>query len=179
MRADAIARRYARAIFELADEQGTLDAVATALAATAVFIADERVAAVLTGPVPRERKHELLRGISDSLGAPPMFRDLLLLLADHDRIDHVGAIREVFDGLVDRRRGRIRAHVHSATPLAPDLLAELTRVFGELTGKEVVADVTVDPELLAGIVVEIGGRVYDGSLRTQLGKLRDQMANGS
>jgi F-type H+-transporting ATPase subunit delta len=179
MRADAIARRYARAIFELADQQGALDAVAAALASAAALLEDERTATVLTGPVPREQKHQLLRAISDNLGAPPIFRDLLLLLADHHRIDHLGAIRAVFDALVDQRRGRIRAHVRSATPLPNDLLAEVTRVFGEVTRKDILADVTVDPALLAGIVVEIGGRVYDGSLRTQLGKLRQQMAEGS
>jgi F-type H+-transporting ATPase subunit delta len=85
----------------------------------------------------------------------------------------------VFEALVDRKRGRTRARVRSATPLAPDLVAELTRVFGVITGKEVVPDLTVDPELLAGVIVEVDGRVYDGSLRTQLGKLRQRMAIGS
>jgi len=179
MRADTVARRYARAIFELATEQGAVDAVGRALATTAALFEDRQIARVLTGPIPREQKHALLRGISQDLGAPPAFRDLLLVLAEHDRLDHLAAIRGVFDALVDRTCGRTHARVRSATPLAPDLLAELTRVFGAITGKEVVPDLTVDPELLAGVIVEIDGRVYDGSLRTQLGKLRRQMAIGS
>jgi F-type H+-transporting ATPase subunit delta len=179
MRADAVARRYARAIFELADEQGILEAVAGALASTATLLEDERVARVLTGPVPREQKHELLQAIGTNLGGPAVFCDLLLLLADRDRIDHLGAIRDVFDALVDRKRGRARAQVRSAAALAPDLVADLARIFGELTGTQVLPEVTVDPALLAGVIVEVGGRVYDGSLRTQLVKLRQQMANGS
>ena len=178
MRPDAVARRYARAIFQLADEQGITDEVARALATTATLLEDETVARVLTGPVRREQKQELLRAIAGNIGAPPPFRDLLLLLAEHDRLDHVGAIREVFDALVDRRRGRTRARVRTATALAPDLLADVTRVFGELTGKQVLAEVMVEPELLAGVIVEIEGKVYDGTLQTQLGKLRQQMASG-
>ncbi len=179
MRGDAVARRYARAIFQLADEQGNVEAVAGALASTAALLEDTSVARVLTGPLAREQKQQLLRTISDNVGAPPAFRDLLLLLAERDRLRQLGAIREVFDALVDRRLGRTRAIVRSAAPLAPDMLAELTRVFGQLTGKQVLAEVTVDPELLAGTIVEIDGRVYDGSLRTQLGKLRQHMASGS
>jgi F-type H+-transporting ATPase subunit delta len=179
MRANAAARRYARAIFQLAEEQGIVDAVANALASTAALLEDAGVARVLTGPLPREQKQRLLRSISDSIEAPPAFRDLLLLLSERDRLRHLGAIREVFDALVDRRRGQTRARVRSAAPLTPDLLAELTRVFGALTGKQVLAELTVDPEILAGVIVEIDGRVYDGSLRTQLAKLRQQMASGS
>jgi F-type H+-transporting ATPase subunit delta len=179
MRADAVARRYARAVFRLAEEQGTVDAVARALAATTTLLEDQRVAYVLTGPVPREHKQQLLRTISDNVGAPPSFRDLLLLLAERDRLRHLAAIREVFDALVDKSRGHTRAHVVSAVPLAPELLAQLTGVFGELTGKQVIAETAVDPELLAGAIVAVDGRVYDGSLRTQLAKLRQQMASGS
>lgn len=179
MRADTVARRYARAIFELAEEQGALDTIGKALATVATLVEDPHLAHVLTAPLPREQKHALLRGISQDIGAPPAFRDLLLVLAEHDRLDHIGAIRTVFDALVDRKRGRTRAKVRSATALAPDLLADLTRVFGGITGKEVVPEVSVDPELLAGVIVEVDGRTYDGSLRTQLGKLRQQMASGS
>jgi len=179
MRPDAVARRYARALFRLAVEQGNVDAVARALASMSALLDDREIARVLQGPVPREQKRELLLRIAEDIGAPASFRDLLLLLADRDRLAHVGAVRIVFDELLDRREGRTRAHVRSAVPLAPEALVELTRVFGAITGKQVIADVSVDPDLLAGAVVEVDGRVYDGSLRTQLAKLRQQMATGS
>ena len=179
MRPDAVARRYARALFALAEEQGTLDPVGASLAATARLLENPEVARVLTGPLARERKQELLRDIGASAGAPPALRDFLQLLAERDRLRRLSAIQAVFDELVDRRRGRTRATMRSAAPLPPDALAELTRVFGALTGKQVIAEVRVEPELLAGVIVEVEGRVYDGSLRTQLGKLRHQMASGS
>jgi F-type H+-transporting ATPase subunit delta len=179
MRADAVARRYARALFELSEEQGTVDAAGTALAAIASFLDDERVVRVLTGPVPRDQKDHLLRELAANVDAPPALRDLLLLLSERHRLGHLPMIRGVFDHLVDVRHGRTRATVRSATPLPPEMLQEVTRVFGSVTGKQVLAEVTVDPDLLAGLIVEVDGRVYDGSLRTQLAKLRQQMASGS
>jgi F-type H+-transporting ATPase subunit delta len=177
MRPDAVARRYARALFRLAEEQGTVDSTGAALAVTAELVADPQVARVLMGPVARERKRELLRDIATNTGAPLPLSNFLQLLGERDRLRHLNAIRVVFDELVDRRCGRTRATVRSAVVLQPDALAELTRVFGALTGKQVIAEVRVEPELLAGAIVEVEGRVYDGSLRTQLGKLRHQMAS--
>jgi F-type H+-transporting ATPase subunit delta len=179
MRPDAVARRYARALFELAEEQQAVDAVGSALAATVELLADPQAARVLMGPVARERKLELLRDIAANFGAPPPLRDFLQLVEERDRLRRLGAIRVVFDELVDRHRGRTRAKVRSAESLVPDALAELTRAFGTLTGKQVIAEVRVEPELLAGAIVEVEGCVYDGSLRTQLGKLHHQMATGS
>ena len=179
MRSDAAARRYARALFDLAERGGTLDAVGAALAATVELLDDPRVARVLTGPVEQTSKQELLRTIASKAGAPPAFRDMLLLLAERDRLPQLAAIRLVFDRLVDRRLGRVRAVVRSAAPLAADAVGELARVFGQITGKQVLVQVTVDHDLVAGVIVEIDGKVYDGSLRTQLVRLRQRMAVAS
>ncbi len=179
MKSHAVARRYARALFALAEEQGVVDAVGAALTTTAELLEDPRVGRVLAAPVSQEKKRELLRTIAAKTMAPTVFRDLLLLLVERARLNQLSAIRAVFDQLVDRKRGRTRAKVRSAVVLTDDTLAELTKVFGTVTGKQVLADVQVDPELLAGVIVEVDGRVYDGSLRTQLGKLRRQMATAT
>ena len=178
MRTDTVSRRYARALFGLAEGQGAVDAVGVALAATAELLEDPRVARVLTGPVARERRQEILREIAERTGAPPTFRDFLLLLAERDRLAHLSGVRVFFEALADSRRGRTRAAVRSAIPLSQDVVAELAQVFGEITGKQVIANVTVDRDLIAGVIVEVEGRVYDGSLRTQLEKLHRQMATG-
>jgi len=81
--------------------------------------------------------------------------------------------------LLDDKRGITRATICSAIALSPDMLEEIARVFGAITGRRIVAKVEVAPELIAGVIVEVDGRVYDGSLRTELGKLRQQMATGS
>lgn len=179
MRPNAIARRYARALFALAEQQGSLDQVAAALAATVDALSNPNVMRVLTGPVTRERKRDLLARIVDAAGAPPLVRDFLLLVADHDRLRHASAIRTVFAAMVDAKHGVTRATVKSAVSLSPDMVEEVSRVFGNITGRTVVAKVDVVPALIAGVIVEVEGRVYDGSLRTQLDKLHQQMATGS
>jgi F-type H+-transporting ATPase subunit delta len=178
MRAAAVARRYARALFELAEERGHVDAVASALATTCTLLQDEDIARVLRGPAGRQVKQRVLTDVALGIAAPAEFRDFVLLLADHDRIRQLAAIREVFDALLDRRRGITRARVRSAAPLPESMLDEITRVFERITAKRVIATTEIDPELIAGVVVEVDGRVYDGSVRTQLEKLHRQMASG-
>lgn len=179
MRAGAIARRYARALFALAEGQQTLEPVESALTTITDALAEPNVMRVLTGPVARERKRDLLLKIVEVTNAPILVRNFFLLLADHGRLKQTPAIRTVFVGMLDDKRGITRATISSAVALSPDMLEETTRVFGAITGRQVVAQVAVVPELIAGMIVEVDGRVYDGSLRTQLGKLHQQMATGS
>lgn len=179
MRFGAIARRYARALFAFANAQQALEPVGSALATIADALAEPSAMRVLTGPLARERKRDLLRKIASSTQAPDMVRDFLLLLSDRDRLKQLTAIRVAFERLVDTQHGIIRATIRSAAELTPEMLAEITRTFGAITNKQVVAQVEIVPDLIAGVIVEIEGRVYDGSLRTQLGKMHQQMATGS
>ena len=175
---DPVARRYARALFDIAEQKDVVDAVASSLAPAATLMQDDAIERVLGGPASRQVKQRILSDIAGQMEAPAVFRDFLQVLAKQDRIDHLIAIREVFDTLLDRRRGITRAHVRTAAPMSEATLAELTRVFERVTGKRVIAKVDVDPALIAGAVVEVDGRVYDGSVRTQLEKLHRQMASG-
>jgi F-type H+-transporting ATPase subunit delta len=179
MKTDAVARRYGRALFGLAKTQGALDAVAASMAAIADAFADPGVMRVLTGPLTRDRKRQLLNEVADTTSAPAIVRHFLLLLAEHERLRHAPAIRDVFDHLLDAERGITRATVRTATALAPEMLEEITRAFGQITGKRVVAGVEIEPDLIAGIIVEVDGKVYDGSLRTELDRLQQRMATGS
>jgi F-type H+-transporting ATPase subunit delta len=178
-RPDTVSRRYARALFGSADAKQALDSVGAAFAAIAEALAEPQVMRVLTGPVARERKRDLLLKVAAATQAPELVRDFLLVLADHDRLRQIPAIRTAFESLLDQKRGITRAVIRSAAELSPEMLSEITRVFGAITKKQVVAKVEIVPELIAGVIVEVEGRVYDGSLRTQLGKLHQQMATGS
>jgi F-type H+-transporting ATPase subunit delta len=178
MRPGAVARRYARALFALAESQQALEPVGRALATIAEALAYPGALRVLTGPVSLERKRGLLKQLVEAASAPAVVRDFMLLLVDHDRIKQTPAIRSVFEQLLDQRLGIKRAMVRSAVEISPEILQDITRTFGAITGKQVVAKVEVVPELIAGVIVEIDGRVYDGSLRTQLAKLHQQMATG-
>jgi F-type H+-transporting ATPase subunit delta len=179
MRTDAVARRYARALFTLAKAEGSLEDVGTALGTVTDALIDSNVMRVFTGPVPHDRKLELLSKIANALNAPAAVRNFVLLLAEHGRLHHLEGIRIVFNALLDRERGITRAVIRSATTLSDDMRAEIARTFSSITGRTVVARVDIDPSLIAGVIVEVEGRVYDGSLRTELAKIRQQMATGS
>ena len=179
MRAGGLARRYARALFGLAEARQSLESAGSAVGTLADVLAEPNVMRVLTGPLSRERKRELLTKIVATTQVPPMLRDFLLLVADQGRLKQIPAIRAVFDEMLDEKRGITRATIRSAVPVSPEMLAETTRVFGTITGKQVIARVEVIPGLIAGMIVEVDGKVYDGSLRSQLDKLHQQMATGS
>ena len=179
MRPGTLARRYARALFELATRQDALDAVGDALARTSDVLVVPEVMRVLTGPLARERKRALLEKIVAAASVPAVVRDFLQLLAERDRIKYAPAIAQAFDAMLDAKNGVTRARIESAAPLSAEALEEITRVFGVITGKRVLATVEVVPDLIAGVIVDVDGKVYDGSLETQLGKLHQQMATGS
>ena len=179
MRPDAIARRYARALFSLSNTQQSLDAVSTALATTTDVLTEPSVMRMLTGPVSRERKRALLLKIIETTNAPAVLRDFLLLLADHGRLSRVGAIKPCSLPCWTASAVSRAAAIRSASPLSADLLEEITRTFGTITGRKVLATIEVVPDLIAGVIVEVDGKVYDGSLRSELSKLRHHMATGS
>lgn len=179
MRPDTVARRYARALFAIADEKNELETVGKALEAIARLVEAPELGRVLTGPLGREQKRRLLESLADELRAPGILRDFLLLLSEHDRLVSLAGIAVVYGALVDRRQGVTRAIVRSAAPLDEEALAEVTAAFGKVTGQRVMPSVVVEEDLIAGVVVEVEGRVYDGSVRTQLERLQRRMAEGN
>jgi F-type H+-transporting ATPase subunit delta len=77
---------------------------------------------------------------------------------------------------MDERLGRVKAVVTSAEPLDAEIQDRLRRRLGEVTGKDVYLELRQDPTLLGGVVSQVGSRVYDGSLKMQLARLRDELA---
>ncbi len=98
------------------------------------------------------------------------------MLAENDRFADLADIERAYRALFDQARGRAHAAVRLAAPLAQEEMDMLIGVFRRLTGKTVIPAVALDPELLGGVVVEIEGRVYDASLKTQLHRLGEALA---
>ena len=103
-------------------------------------------------------------------------RNFLFVVLDHQRIAQLPEIRESFEHLMDEKLGRVRGHITSAQPLDDNhthtLQAELSRV----SGRQVLLQASVDPELLGGVVARVGSTVYDGSIKGQIDKMRRQFA---
>ena len=175
----AIARRYAKAIIAVAREESSLEETAAELQEVAVLAAEPEIAAALANPLlSASARRALARTISEQLALRPMVRNLVCLLADHRRLDQVVAIADQYRRLLDQILGQVRATITSAAPLAPSQQQTLVDTFTRLTGKKVLAEARVDSQLLGGVLVNIEGKIYDGSLRTQLHGLAERIAGG-
>jgi F-type H+-transporting ATPase subunit delta len=174
----SLARRYARALLELARDEETLDATGQELAAVAAAFDDARLRAVVLNPaVDGGARRRVVAGVIAALGASPWVANLVNLLAGRDRLSQVA---QAYDDLVDAEIGRTRVRITSAAPLGAAEKTELTELAKRLAGaNEVVVTTAVDAELLGGVVVDIHGTVWDGSLRAQLARISKDMAGNA
>jgi F-type H+-transporting ATPase subunit delta len=175
------ATRYARALLDVALHEGVDPAlVESELAAfAALFDGDETLRKVLLNPaVPAPRKRSAIAEITRQAAVSPVLRKLLILLAERDRLvllpDLLVSYRE---RLLDHQKV-VRAEVTSAVALPPERAQAIERRLAEVTGRSVVLTTRVDSAIIGGIVARVGGTVYDGSVTTQLQKLKARLAEG-
>jgi F-type H+-transporting ATPase subunit delta len=176
----AAGRRYAKALFLLANEGNMVPAIRAELDALAGLLGENKeLAGVLLQPLyPVEQRRAVLQGVAEKLGAGPLLRQFYQVLIDHRRLVDFAGIRDEFARLADEQRGLERATVRTARPLSDAQLERLKRTLGARLGREVAIEVVVEPNLLGGLVAQVGDVVYDGSLRTQLRQLRSSLASG-
>jgi F-type H+-transporting ATPase subunit delta len=175
-----LGRRYARALLKLAREAGTLEATGTDLAAAAATFAEPRLRVVLLTPViERTKRLDIARQILATLGLSKMVVNLISILAARDRLALLPDVASAYEALLDDELSRTRVHIRSATALGAAEKAEIVEMARKLTGRQtVLATTDVDPDVLAGVILDAGGTVYDGSLRTRLERLGAEMAEG-
>ena len=180
MHSSAAARRYARALFSLAGDEGRVDAVRGELAALrrAFDTNPELHHAVFRPLYPAAERRAVLSAVCANLGSSRSVKSFLALLVDRRRLIDFPGICDEFDRLADVAAGRVRAEVVSATPLRDEQRERLRRALAARTGKQVELEERVDPALLGGAVASVGGVVFDGSLRTQLAQLRGSLTRG-
>ena len=123
---------------------------------------------------PSARKN-ILREVLARLGVSKTIEHFLLLLIDHNRMPAVAAIEREYRALVDVQAGRVRAMLSSPKPVSPALEARVKGALEKRTGKQVILEKREDPALLAGVVVQIGDVIYDGSARAALGRIREEL----
>jgi F-type H+-transporting ATPase subunit delta len=177
----AVAKSYAKAIFELARERNQADQIQAELerAAEAVAAADDATD-VLGRPwiSPGVRKR-LAEEIGQKLELSKLTRDFVGLLAEHRRADHLAAIAHAYRDMLDAAHGRVRARVRTAVALTDaDRNALAARLQRALGGKQVLVEEVVDKSLLGGFVAEIGSLIVDGSLDGQLARMRERLVKG-
>lgn len=171
------ARRYAKALLELAREQKTEEAVGQELSHIAAALADPAVAQILMRQTPSAKGNKaFVDQLVTSLSPHPLIANFLRVLAENDRLATLADIGETYQTLLEEALGKIRVQIKSAAPLSKKELQSVVEAFGRLTKKTVIPTTEVDPDLLGGVVVTIAGQVYDASLNSQLRRMGEALA---
>jgi F-type H+-transporting ATPase subunit delta len=173
----AVARRYAKALFQLASEEGRSGELREELAAlTSLLGADAELRSVLLEPLhPVEQRKAVLEGVAAHLGSSPVLRNFYAFLINQRRLVDIDGIHAEYERLADEAAGLTRALVRAASPLRDDQLARLRQALAGRTGRQVELEVEIDESLLGGVVAQVGDLVFDGSLRSQLDQLRGSL----
>ncbi len=177
MSLSAVGERYARAVFELADEAGQVEAVTRELGMLAeTYTHSHDLRAVLDNPlVEPEQRAAILRAIGERLGLGRLGLNAVGLLAQRRRLAALPDVARSLVRLADEKMGVVRAKVSSATPLSESFCSRLTALLEQRTHKRVLLDLTIDPTLLAGVVTRVGDHVIDGTLDGRLKALERRL----
>lgn len=175
MREVTIARNYAETLFELGGKtEGGVERYGDLIDETAAAFGAPSVEAMLMSPrVTREQKVGIVT--SALAGAPRPFVLFITAVIKRGRQVLIPRIADEYRELLDARLGRVRASItlaRDADPLTRQVIAER---LGKAIGKEVVAAFVTDPAILGGTIVKVGDRIYDGSVRKRLARLKQQL----
>jgi F-type H+-transporting ATPase subunit delta len=172
------AARYAKALLDVSLAEG-LDTAAIETDLAAVVDAMNRYPdlrrAFTSNGIPQTVRLNVVRAFTTESRIHGPLAKLLMMLAERGRLDLLPQLLEVYRERLRAHQNIVRATVTAAAPLSDDTLQRLAASLGELTGKRVQIEANVDPTIIGGVVTRIGSTVYDGSIRTKLQKMREQL----
>ena len=173
----SLAGRYASALFDLASEAGTVTAVESDLDTLAEALRESaELRALIRNPeVSREALGRVLAGLGDTLKLTDLTRSFLGVLAQNRRVAELPAIIRAFQAIAAAQRGEVTAEVASAHALTDEQIATLATKLRAREGRTVKLKTRVDPDLLGGLVVTVGSKRIDGSIRTRLNTIAQAM----
>lgn len=165
--------RYATALFGLARDEKALDAVSASLATLRAALAEsDDLRKLTTSPVvSRDQATRAVSAAAGAMGIDPLTTKFLGVLAQNRRLGQLGAVIRAFGQLAAAHRGETTAEVTSAHPLTATQVKALTAKLKTELDRDVAVDLTVDPSILGGLIVKIGSRQIDGSIRSKLNTL--------
>lgn len=174
MKSEMIARRYANALYELAREEHTEQRFADELELVVAILAEsDELRDFMQSPLNAlPVKKSILADIEARVSLSAYLVNFLNILLDKDRFAQLGEIFEVYSGLMDDAAGKLRAKVTSAVALSHEQEAKLAAALSKASGKQVAIETAVDPTLIGGVVADVQGMIYDGSVRTQIARLK-------
>ncbi|MGC1456174.1 MAG: ATP synthase F1 subunit delta [Nitrospirota bacterium] len=174
-----IAKRYAKALVQLAENNKTVDKTKSELADfTSAVDALPALQKLFASPVfTPENKKAVIQELAARLGMQPTTQRFVEHLADTGRIRYVRDIYEAFQEILAEHTNRAMAKLTTAAAISPADLAEVKKKLEVLTGKQVDIDAKIDASLIGGAKAQIGSTVYDGTIKNQLSKMRNQLMN--
>lgn len=177
---ETVARRYATALADVVIASGEADTVKSELAVFGQLVAaNEDLATAFSNPaIAHANKVNLLNELLKRAKPSKTTSNFLRVLLKNGRLDELNEINERFAGILDERRGIVPAEVISARELPDAERKEFEKNLEKLTGKDMQITFVVDPDIIGGAVTRIGSNVYDGSVKTKLDNLRQQLVNG-
>jgi F-type H+-transporting ATPase subunit delta len=172
-----VSGRYATALFELADESGQLEEAERQVGVVAEALAESAdLRRLVDLPIySRDEQGKAMAAVCDAIGVGAPVKNLIGLMASKRRLFALTDVIRGFNALLAERRGVVFAEVRSAAPLSADQRAALARTLGEATGSEIRLEETVDESLIGGLVVKLGSRMIDTTVRSQLNQLQTAM----
>lgn len=176
----SIARRYAKALIDVAAEANQLDKVGAELQGfTKAFEESAELVDAFVNPAyDRNQKQKLLEALTAAMQLSPLVANVLQLLVQRNRLSVIPDISRIYSDLADARSGRVRGKVTSAVALPEETLEKLEQSLEKLTQRNVVLEAKVDPKLIGGVSAQVGSMVIDGSVQAQLEQIRRELRGG-
>ncbi|WP_177176717.1 F0F1 ATP synthase subunit delta [Faunimonas pinastri] len=172
-----VAERYASALFDLAREQSALDSVEADLKSFRTMLADSAdLRRLIESPtfLPREQE-KAIGAIADRAGITGLTGNFVRLVAHNRRLFTLPGIIAAFEVLMADARGEVTAKVTSAHPLSAEQQESLRAILSQKLGKKIAFDLSVNPAILGGLVVKVGSRMIDSSLRSKLMMMKTRL----
>lgn len=172
------ANRYAKALFDVAlQENADLSQMDRDLTAVADMLkaSPDLTLNLSRGSVTDAQRQSLMEAIAKAMSLSPQVSKLIVLLARSGKMDLVVELGHAYRERLLSHQNVVHAEVTSAAPLSPEKTTALEESLSQVTGKKVEISASVDPGLLGGVVARIGSTVYDGSVKTQLEKMRQEL----
>lgn len=175
----SVARRYAKALFEIGVSEGNFEKLGQELDELArVYTSSADLRLALENPVIKPAEKEaIFKAILPRVAPSASVQRFARLLLSRGRIGLLRAAARAYRELADARAGQVRATVTTAAPLAAPDLDRVRRALEARTGRKVIVETALDPDLIGGVIARVGDLVLDGSVRTQLDEMRRRLLN--
>lgn len=176
-------KRYARAAVEAAMDRGGISAVQEVSKGMTAFQAAYNESAelreILSNPAIKDAREDVLKAILKKVNASLETTNLVLLLAENDRVGCLSDVVQDLISIADERAGRLRGLVRSAIALTAEQEKRIAQALEKRLGKPVFIETAVDPNLLGGLVCQVGDLTFDNSVKRQLEMVRDRLQTGA